>query len=60
MQLSDVVWRKSSYSTNNGGDCIELASTLGAIAVRDSKDAGGPKLLVMRREFAALLSELKR
>ncbi|QKW39324.1 DUF397 domain-containing protein [Actinomadura sp. NAK00032] len=60
MQLSDGVWRKSSRSTNNGGNCVELASIPGTVAVRDSKDPDGPKLLVTRRAFAALLSDLKR
>jgi len=40
-------WRKSSYSGNGGGDCVEVASNLpGIVAVRDSKDRGGPRLAV--------------
>jgi uncharacterized protein DUF397 len=35
-------WRKSSYSSSNGGDCVEVASTLGAL--RDSKNPSGPVL----------------
>lgn len=39
------MWRKSSYSGQNGGDCIECATPSGAkVLVRDSKDARGPKL----------------
>ncbi|MFI0484146.1 DUF397 domain-containing protein [Actinomadura sp. 9N215] len=60
MDLTSVVWRKSSYTTANGGDCVELASVPGTVAVRDSKDPDGPKLLVDRRAFAALLSDIKR
>jgi hypothetical protein len=38
-------WRKSSYSGNGGGNCVEVASNLpGLVAVRDSKDRGGPLL----------------
>lgn len=33
-------WRKSSYSSSNGGDCIEAAATPHTIAVRDSKNPG--------------------
>ena len=41
-----AVWRKSSHSGTNGGDCVEVAAALpAAIAVRDSKDPGGPKLI---------------
>jgi hypothetical protein len=39
---------------------VEFASIAGTVAVRDSKDPDGPKLLVSRRAFAALLSDLKR
>ncbi|MFC6882773.1 MULTISPECIES: DUF397 domain-containing protein [Actinomadura] len=42
------VWRKSSHSGSNGGDCVELAYVRDAVAVRDSKDPGGPVLLVRR------------
>ncbi|MFC4053041.1 DUF397 domain-containing protein [Actinomadura syzygii] len=58
--MAAIAWRKSSRSTNNGGACVELGSAWGAVVVRDSKDPDGPKLLVARRAFAALLSDLKR
>ncbi|TDD85350.1 DUF397 domain-containing protein [Actinomadura darangshiensis] len=60
MDLTKAVWRKSSYTTANGGNCVELSSARRAVAVRDSKDPDGPKLLVSRGAFAALLSDLKR
>ncbi|GLZ04154.1 hypothetical protein Acsp03_16200 [Actinomadura sp. NBRC 104412] len=60
MDLTKAVWRKSSYTTANGGECVELTSITGTVAVRDSKDPDGPKLIVTRRAFAALLSQLKR
>lgn len=60
MDVTKDAWRKSSYTTANGGDCVELASGSGIVAVRDSKDPEGPKLLVSRRAFAALLVELKK
>lgn len=37
-------WRKSTYSQNNGGQCVEVAGIGGRIAVRDSKDNSGPVL----------------
>jgi hypothetical protein len=60
MYPSNIQWCKASRSTNNGGHCVELASVPGTVAVRDSKDPDGPKLLVTRRAFAALLSDLKQ
>lgn len=43
--LASAAWRKSSFS---GGyqNCVEVAGNLpGVVAVRDSKDPEGPKLL---------------
>ncbi|WP_141578661.1 DUF397 domain-containing protein [Actinomadura sp. WMMA1423] len=48
MDLTNAKWRKSSYSTSNGGNCVELADAAGAVAVRDSKDPHGPVLLLNR------------
>ena len=31
-------WRKSSFSGGNGGNCVEVANSLGAL--RDSKNPG--------------------
>lgn len=55
-----IRWRKSSHSGGNGGECVEVADIAAAIGVRDSKDPDGPKLLVGRGEFAALVASLKR
>ncbi|MEV8033614.1 DUF397 domain-containing protein [Streptomyces sp. NPDC086182] len=39
-------WRKSSYSGQNGGDCIECAvpASQTEVLIRDSKNAQGPRL----------------
>lgn len=44
MDLTGAAWRKSSYSGNNGGNCVEVAAASYAVAVRDSKDPDGPRL----------------
>jgi Domain of unknown function (DUF397) len=36
-------WRTSSYSGQNGA-CVEVANLAEIVAVRDSKDRGGPVL----------------
>jgi Domain of unknown function (DUF397) len=36
-------WRKSSYSADNGGACVEVASAE-AVLVRDTTDRYGPVL----------------
>ncbi|GGM04375.1 MULTISPECIES: DUF397 domain-containing protein [Micromonospora] len=45
MDLTRARWRKSTYSGNNGGDCVEVADNVpGVVGVRDSKDPAGPAL----------------
>ena len=45
METTGVLsWRKASYSSGNGGDCIEVASAPRTVAVRDSKNPEGPEL----------------
>ncbi|GGM37060.1 hypothetical protein GCM10011608_22100 [Micromonospora sonchi] len=39
-----VGWRKSSHSGDEGA-CVEVGVVPGTVAVRDSKDPGGPLLL---------------
>jgi hypothetical protein len=57
MDLTNAVWRKSSYSSGNGGQCVEVASNLpGVIVVRDSKNPDGPALSFTPLEWRAFLS----
>lgn len=52
-------WRKSSYSTGQG-NCVEVARNLpGAVAVRDSKDPGGPRLTFAPGDWSAFLATIK-
>ncbi|MCF6521751.1 DUF397 domain-containing protein [Streptomyces sp. JJ36] len=41
-----LTWVKSSYSSNDGPDCVEVAAAPGAVHVRDSKDTTRPGLTV--------------
>ncbi|MEE1755966.1 DUF397 domain-containing protein [Streptomyces sp. SP18CS02] len=42
---SALQWFKSSYSSNDGPECVEVAAAPGTVHVRDSKAApGGPQL----------------
>ncbi|MBV9381065.1 MAG: DUF397 domain-containing protein [Streptosporangiaceae bacterium] len=49
-----LTWVKSQYSGSNG-QCVEIASAAGKIAIRDSKDPGGPILVYTPGEFKAFL-----
>jgi Domain of unknown function (DUF397) len=60
MDLTSADWRKSSYSGNNGGNCVEVAGNLpGVVAVRDSKDPDGPALVLPREAFRALTGSIR-
>ncbi|MEU8341084.1 DUF397 domain-containing protein [Spirillospora sp. NPDC048832] len=60
MEELNTTWRKSTHSGNDGGDCVELADLGEVVGLRDSKDPDGPKLIMRRTEFSALLTSLKR
>ncbi|MFC9330555.1 DUF397 domain-containing protein [Kitasatospora sp. NPDC057015] len=42
--VDGLTWFKSSHSSNEGGECVEVALTTATVHVRDSKDRGGPRL----------------
>lgn len=52
-------WRKSSRSSSNGGNCVELARTLHDVAARDSKNPTKGTLRISRNAFATLLADIK-
>ncbi|MDT0401923.1 DUF397 domain-containing protein [Streptomyces edwardsiae] len=53
-------WHKSSYSSEEGGECVEVAVGSTAVHVRDSKQAaqGGPELKVSSGAWSALLNTM--
>lgn len=60
MDLNAAVWRKSSRSGGSGGQCVEVAANLpGVVAVRDSKDPNGPKLLFTPTQWNAFTKSIK-
>ncbi|MGI5167822.1 DUF397 domain-containing protein [Spirillospora sp. CA-253888] len=59
MDVRKALWRKSSYSEPNGGDCVEVAGVAGVVAIRDSKHPTGPKLLVGRDAFRCFAERIK-
>lgn len=58
--LSVAVWRKSSYSNQEGGDCVEVADGLpGLVPVRDSKAPQGDTLCFPAASWTAFIGDLK-
>jgi hypothetical protein len=54
-----VTWRKSSYSGNSGGQCVEVGAAVHLIAVRDSKDTDGARLVFGREAWEAFAAQVK-
>lgn len=52
---SKVEWIKSSYSTADGPDCIEVAAVPDHVLVRDSKNPNGPRLVLTPTTWTAFL-----
>ena len=59
VDLSRAVWRKSSASGPNCDNCVEVAFVGDAIAVRDSKNPGGPALIFTQSEWDAFVGGAK-
>lgn len=59
MDVTASAWRKSSYSGDNGGACIEVGTTGPAVAVRDSHDQPGPQLAFPAATWKTFTERLK-
>ncbi|BDM72079.1 hypothetical protein HEK616_55660 [Streptomyces nigrescens] len=57
-------WVKSSYSSQDGGDCLEwspgYARAQGGVPVRDSKTPDGPSLMFGTAAWAAFISRVRK
>ncbi|MGI5347922.1 DUF397 domain-containing protein [Streptomyces sp. CA-250714] len=54
-------WRKSSYSGQGGGDCLEVAVDHPgpSLPVRDSKNPHGPALLIPAPAWQAFIAQVR-
>ncbi|GAA1250243.1 hypothetical protein GCM10009609_12030 [Pseudonocardia aurantiaca] len=62
MNLTGALWRKSSFSGNQGNSsgCVEVAVlTDGAVAVRDTKDRSLGAQVFPPREWAAFVAGVR-
>jgi hypothetical protein len=59
MDRAALRWFKSSYSSEEGGECVEVALTPAAVHVRDSKvGAEGPRFGITAEAWDAFLTTL--
>jgi hypothetical protein len=61
MEETDLRWRKASYSSNGGSDCVEVADSADRVLVRDTKDhAHGPVLRFCPDVWRRFTGQVKR
>ena len=60
LSVGRITWRKASYSTGNGGDCVEVGTAARTVAIRDSKKPDGPALAVTPDDWRAFMRSVKR
>ncbi|WP_030670241.1 DUF397 domain-containing protein [Streptomyces rimosus] len=60
MSATELSWYKSTYSTGQGDDCVEIAPTPTTIHIRDSKNIFGPHLSITPAAWTAFLAVVDR
>ncbi|WP_274561559.1 DUF397 domain-containing protein [Streptomyces spiramyceticus] len=58
MGIVEIQWRKSSFSTDSEGNCLELAQHEGSIVMRES-DAPGTVVTTSRTKLEAFIRSVK-
>lgn len=53
-------WRKSSYSSSHGQNCVEVADLPSGTAVRDTQNRKAGHLTFIASEWSALLDAVRR
>nr|WP_203631483.1 DUF397 domain-containing protein [Streptomyces halstedii] len=58
--MTAVTWRASSYSNQDGGQCVEVCEDFDAVVpVRDSKVPDGPALVVEAGGWSSFVRAVK-
>ena len=61
LDLTLATWRKSSYSNQDGGECVEVSADFpGVVPVRDSKQVDGPVIIVPAAGWASFVTALQQ
>ncbi|MEU4063771.1 DUF397 domain-containing protein [Streptomyces wedmorensis] len=59
IDISTTTWRKSSYSNESGGQCLEVADGIPLVPVRDSKAPTGPVLVFEPTAWSSFVAGVK-
>jgi hypothetical protein len=60
MEGTDLKWRKASYSSNGGGECVEVGQARRSVLVRDTKDSAGAVLRFSPVAWRRFVDRVKR
>ncbi|ASU78391.1 DUF397 domain-containing protein [Actinopolyspora erythraea] len=58
--MDSLYWRRSSHSSDQGGNCVEVAHPIGGVAARDSKNPHGGVLVFDRSRWGSFLDAVRR
>jgi hypothetical protein len=59
MEDADLNWRTASYSSNGGGECVEVADHRDRVLVRDTQDSSGSVLRFPPNAWRRFASQVK-
>ncbi|WP_030385689.1 DUF397 domain-containing protein [Streptomyces sp. NRRL S-241] len=54
--VPESAWFKSSYSSGEGGECVEVANAVGSVHVRDSKNKAEAMLSFDAQQWATFVA----
>jgi Domain of unknown function (DUF397) len=57
--METLNWRKSTYSSGNGAECVEVGIGSEAVAVRDTQDRHGPTLAFIPAAWRRFTDQVK-
>ena len=57
--MRHLTWHKSRYSSDQGGNCIEVAKLEKHRAIRDSKEPAGPVLTITPAQWSAFTTAVQ-
>jgi hypothetical protein len=60
MESTDLTWRKASYSSNGGEECVEVGQARRSVLVRDTNDRGGAALRFSPAAWRRFAEQVKR